>query len=251
MFVVPVSLLYVVAGVVVPAKYVYIKPPANGRFVPVMKKRGFSQGDTFGAGRAWAASILYNKHARKLFDEIYERLVTLNVCNGFQTTTQLNWYTPGLSEEEQPKLIQNESGHFYSGYPTVKFPISNSILLKGMTHSELGVWVAHGEGRFSASEKITAELIRSKQIALHYVDDWGLATKEAPFNPAGSPLGIAGITDPSGKHLGMMPHPERCFLWHQLPWLSENLGKVWTKNFQVAPLFKIFMNAREYCEGKE
>lgn len=79
-----------------------------------------------------------------------------------------------------------------------------------------------------------------------YVDDDGLPTEKYPFNPNGSPGGLTGLCSPDGRHLAMMPHPERTFLAWQAHWLPQEMKKTLT----VSPWLKMFQNAYDWCMDK-
>jgi phosphoribosylformylglycinamidine synthase len=117
-------------------------------------------------------------------------------------------------------------------------------MLKGMEGSVLGVWVAHGEGRFYCpEEKLLEEIIKMDLAPIRFVDDDGRITEDYPFNPNGSPYGITALCSPDGRHLAMMPHPERSFLMWQFPYIPEE----W-KVLKASPWLKIFQNARKWCD---
>jgi phosphoribosylformylglycinamidine synthase len=121
---------------------------------------------------------------------------------------------------------------------------SPAIMLKGMEGSVLGVWVAHGEGRYFAPDHKIHEEIVSKGLApVRYADDAGEPTGAYPSNPNGSPEGITALCSPDGRHLAMMPHPERAFLKWQWPWMPEG----W-KDLKASPWLRMFQNARRWCE---
>jgi phosphoribosylformylglycinamidine synthase len=114
-----------------------------------------------------------------------------------------------------------------------------------MEGSVLGVWVAHGEGRaYFPDASVLAQVEEQGLAPLRYVDDAGQPTQAYPFNPNGSANAIAGMCSRDGRHLALMPHPERCFLKWQLPWAPAE----W-KEFKVSPWMKLFQNAREWCEA--
>jgi phosphoribosylformylglycinamidine synthase len=118
-------------------------------------------------------------------------------------------------------------------------------MLKGMEGSVLGIWVAHGEGRACFPDKGVLEEVLDKRMApLRYVDDNNEVTMRYPFNPNGSSDGIAALSSTDGRHLAMMPHPERTFLKWQWGWMPEE----WNKGLDASPWLKIFQNAREWCE---
>jgi phosphoribosylformylglycinamidine synthase len=119
-------------------------------------------------------------------------------------------------------------------------------MLRGMEGSSLGVWVAHGEGRFYFPDKEVHEFVRDKSLApIRYVTDVNdVAAAEAyPFNPNGSPDGIAALCSEDGRHLAMMPHPERVHTLWQWPWKPRS----WS-GLEASPWLSMFQNAREFCE---
>jgi phosphoribosylformylglycinamidine synthase len=114
-----------------------------------------------------------------------------------------------------------------------------------MEEATLGIWSAHGEGQaFFPSAKILERVEKEGLAPVRFVDDDGEVTEQYPFNPNGSPLGIAALCSPDGRHLAMMPHPERTFLTWQWGWMPEE----WKRNLAVSPWLKMFQNAREWCE---
>lgn len=209
---------------------------------------GFSFADTFGSAKGWAASILFEPRIRKMFDAFYERKNTfsLGVCNGCQLMALLGWLPHrGLPEASQPRLLANTSGRFESRFPTVRIMPSPSIFLTGMEDAVIGVHVAHGEGRFFFPDESVAKEVQQKSLApIVYVDSTGRSTEEYPYNPNGSPGGIAALCSEDGRHLAMMPHPERCFLTWQMPYLPSALGL--TKNSRYSPWMRLFRNARDW-----
>merc|ERR1740137_257525 len=117
------------------------------------------------------------------------------------------------------------------------------MMLQGMTGSVLGVGVAHGEGRMSFKEPQIHENINSKKLCpVKYVDDAGEPTMQYPLNPNGSVDAMAGLCSEDGRHLAMMPHPERAVLRWQWPWMPQD----WSKD-GVAPWLAMFRNAYDWC----
>ena len=136
------------------------------------------------------------------------------------------------------KFLKNRSERFESRFSTVRINKTNAIMLQGMENMTLGVWVAHGEGKYSPDYLI------QDQVAIQYIDPTtNEETLKYPFNPNGSINGITGICSKNGRHLAMMPHPERCFLKWQVPY-EPHLSKE-TKYY---PWFKMFTNAYEWCK---
>lgn len=186
---------------------------------------GFSYSDVFGAAKGWYSVILSNPHIKQWFDEFYEREDTFSfgICNGCQLMSLLGWIP-------ECKLVKNDSGRFESRYSTVKIGETKSLMLKGMEGWTLGVWSAHGEGKI-VTDKISGPL--------YYVDDNRYATTQYPDNPNGSSNGLAGLVSENGRHLAMMPHPERSFLSWQQPY-GQTEGK-------YSPWMRMFVNALEFC----
>jgi phosphoribosylformylglycinamidine synthase len=209
---------------------------------------GFSYADVLDSGKGWAGIVRFNSKVQKLFDDFYNRKNTfsLHVCNGCQFSALLGWFPwKGIAEKEQPRFIRNNSRRFESRWVAVKILESPAIMLKDMAGSVLGIWVAHGEGRLYFPDKsILEKANQQKLIPLAFVDDDGNQTEKYPFNPNGSPQGLTGFCTPDGRHLAMMPHPERAFLQWQWPWLPEKIKR----NTKASPWFKMFHNACKWCK---
>lgn len=227
---------------------------------------GFSYADVNDSAKGWAAAIRFNPTLLSKFERFRTRPDTfsLGVCNGCQLMALLGWIpfpsreavsAPGassttLAEPSQPRFTHNDSGRFESRWSNVKIQASASVMLKGMEGSSLGVWVAHGEGRAHFPEVQHLELVERMNLApLRYVDQSGKATEEYPSNPNGSPKGIAGMISEDGRHLALMPHPERCVLLWQCP----DYPKAWARGSSgragPSPWLKMFQNAREFCDS--
>ena len=209
---------------------------------------GFSYADVLDSAKGWAGVIRFNDSLRAQFDDFYNRPDTfsLGVCNGCQLMALLGWVPfPGLANTAQPRFIRNESARFESRFSTVQIQDSPAIMFKNMAGASLGVWVAHGEGRaFFPRANVLDRVIDENLCPVRYVDDNNTATEAYPFNPNGSPHGIAGLCSPDGRHLAMMPHPERTFLKWQWGYMPTD----WKRDLQASPWLQIFQNAREWCE---
>ena len=220
------------------------------RFRGVVFVGGFSYADVLDSAKGWAGVIRFNDGLRAQFDTFYNRPDTfsLGVCNGCQLMALLGWVPfPGLANAAQPRFIRNESARFESRFSTVRIEDSPAIMFKNMAGASLGVWVAHGEGRaFFPRADVLDRVLCENLSPARYVDDNNTATEAYPFNPNGSPHGIAGLCSPDGRHLAMMPHPERTFLKWQWGYMPTN----WKRDLQASPWLQIFQNAREWCEGK-
>jgi phosphoribosylformylglycinamidine synthase len=149
-----------------------------------------------------------------------------------------------LPDDQKPRFVKNTSERFESRFVTVTIFESPSIMLDGMAGSRLGTWVAHGEGRLHLPDPTMLDEIDSQDLALiRYVDNSGQITETYPFNPNGSPRGVAALCTPNGRHLAMMPHPERTIqLWHW-PWLPTE----WY-TLKASPWLKMFQNAYDWCK---
>jgi phosphoribosylformylglycinamidine synthase len=211
---------------------------------------GFSYADVLDSSKGWAGVIKFNKKIWEEFQSFYQREDTfsLGVCNGCQLMALLGWVPwQGIEDRMQPRFIHNRSGRFESRFSSVKIIPGPSILLKGMEDSVLGIWVAHGEGKAYFPDDTVLERVEKDNLApIRYVDDNNEVTLKYPFNPNGSVSGIASLCSLDGRHLAIMPHPERTFLKWQWPWMPED----WQQNLEASPWLKMFQNARAWCEGK-
>lgn len=210
---------------------------------------GFSYADVLDSAKGWAAGILFNPDLRKMFDDFYNRPDTfsLSVCNGCQLAALLGW-VPFYDVDDRDKIrfIKNKSGRFESRFSNVGIYESPAIMLKDMAGSVLGVWSAHGEGLLRCSTETMSEIMKNNLAPICYVDDIGERTESYPFNPNGSQQGITGICDKTGRHLAMMPHPERSFLKWQWAYLQLDLQKEW----EASPWIKMVQNAYDWCMNK-
>eukprot|EP00501_MAST-03F_sp_TOSAG23-6_P000822 GSMAST32.ASY1.ANO1.852.1 assembled CDS len=175
---------------------------------------GFSFADVLDSAKGWAAALQF----RKRLDTF-----SLGVCNGCQLMALLGWIPIAgdqsiLDPTEQPRFVQNKSGRFESRFSAVRIENSPAVMLEGMEGSTLGVWVAHGEGQsYFPDNSVYNNIISNNLAPIRYVNDDNEPTQAYPFNPNGSVGGIASICSADGRHLAMMPHPERCFLTWQQP----------------------------------
>ena len=212
---------------------------------------GFSYADVPESAKGWAATILFNERLKKMFDDFYSRPDTfsLGVCNGCQLFALLGWVPwQGIAPVDQPRFVRNVSGRFESRWSTVKVLNSRAIMLRGMENLVFGIHVAHGEGRLQFPDNtIHAKVIGEGLAALAFVDDEGRPTEKYPFNPNGSPAGLTGLCSGDGRHLAMMPHPERSFLKWQAHWLPAEMKEELT----ASPWLQMFQNAYHWCRETE
>jgi phosphoribosylformylglycinamidine synthase len=211
------------------------------RFQGLVACGGFSYGDVLGAGEGWAKSILYDARARDGFAAYFARpdTFTLGVCNGCQMLAALQELIPGTAG--WPRFLRNRSEQYEARLVLSQVPGSASPLFAGMAGSVLPVVVAHGEGRaaFAAGADAAEALVADLRVTLQYVDHRDAVTTRYPFNPNGSPLGIAGICNADGRVTAVMPHPERVFRTAQNSWAPPGWGEDggWMRLFRNARLF--------------
>ena len=191
---------------------------------------GFSNSDVLGSAKGWAGAFKFNKKAKKSIESFYNRKNTLSlgVCNGCQLMMELNLIYPKL-KDNHPKMKHNESKKFECVFTSIDILKSNSIMLSNLSGSTLGIWSAHGEGRFDLkNQKINVA------AKFHY--------KEYPSNPNGSDLATAAICSKDGRHLAIMPHLERSIF----PWNWAHYDN--DRNDKISPWIIPFANARNWLE---
>jgi len=199
---------------------------------------GFSYGDHTGAGKAFANRVLSNL-GDTVLKFVQRDTLTLGICNGFQVMTALG-LVPALGGqygERQAALMRNKSTKYQCEWVTLKNESKKCIFTQGI--EKLEVPIAHGEGNFYIEEGRLPALKDNDQIALTYVD----------YNPNGSTADIAAICDPSGRIMGMMPHPERNLFFTNHPeWTKK--AELLRRNGKEIPTNgvgeKIFENAVQY-----
>jgi phosphoribosylformylglycinamidine synthase len=195
---------------------------------------GFSNSDVLGSAKGWAGAFRYNEKARKTLERFYRRKDTLSlgVCNGCQVMAELGLIYPG--HKKMPRLEVNASHKFESAFLGVKIIENNSVMLGNMSGMELGIWVAHGEGRFILPYAENKYHITMKFSGHNY-----------PANANGSDYDVAGMCSEDGRHLVMMPHLERAYF----PWQCGYYPPA-RRNDEVTPWIKAFVNARKWIGEK-
>ena len=192
---------------------------------------GFSNSDVLGSAKGWAGAFKFNPKAQEALKKYYERSDTLSlgVCNGCQLMVELNLLYPDHSEK--PTMLHNRSGKFESAFLTIDIADNQSVMLKSLAGSRLGIWIAHGEGQFRLPLDQS-----SYHIPAYY------SYREYPGNPNGSDYGAAAIASQDGRHLAIMPHLERSIYPWNWAWYPED------RPDEVSPWIEAFVNARKWVE---
>ena len=195
---------------------------------------GFSNSDVLGSAKGWAGAFLYNPKAKEALDKFYARedTLSLGICNGCQLMVELNLLNP--EHEHRSRLLHNTSKKFESIFLSLNIPQNDSVMFRSLSGSKLGIWVAHGEGRFSLPEAEDRYNVIAKYNYAEY-----------PANPNGSDYNVAGICSKDGRHLAMMPHLERAIFPWQNAWYPAD-----RRNDEVTPWIEAFINARKWIEEK-
>jgi phosphoribosylformylglycinamidine synthase len=196
---------------------------------------GFSNSDVLGSAKGWAGAFLFNPKAKETLDRFYKRSDTLSlgICNGCQLMIELGLINPDF--EKKSRMLHNDSHKFESAFLGVNIPQNESVMLKTLGGNRLGVWVAHGEGKFSLPYPEDKYNI----IARYTYPDY-------PANPNGSDYSVAGIASADGRHIAMMPHPERAIFPWQCGFYPAD-----RKLDQVTPWIEAFVNARKWVEAHQ
>ncbi|MDL2222709.1 phosphoribosylformylglycinamidine synthase [Bacteroidales bacterium OttesenSCG-928-M11] len=195
---------------------------------------GFSNSDVLGSAKGWAGALKYNEKARIALENFYARpdTLSLGVCNGCQLMVELNLLCPNHSKK--PTMLHNDSHKFESEFVSISIPKNRSVMFGSLAGSKLGIWVAHGEGKFH----LPMEEKKYSIVAKYIYDGY-------PGNPNGSDYSVAGISSKDGRHLAIMPHLERAIFPWQWAYYPNN-----RKNDEVSPWIEAFVNARRWIEEK-
>ena len=194
---------------------------------------GFSNSDVLGSAKGWAGAFLFNPKAKEALDKFYARedTLSLGICNGCQLMVELNLINP--EHQKRAKMLHNDSRKFESAFLGLDIPQNESVMFGSLSGSSLGIWVAHGEGKFYLPEGEDKYNVVAKY---HYT--------EYPGNPNGSDYAVAGICSKDGRHLAMMPHLERAIFPWQNAWYPADRRKD-----DVTPWIEAFVNARKWIEA--
>ena len=195
---------------------------------------GFSNSDVLGSAKGWAGAFLFNPKAKEALDKFYARedTLSLGICNGCQLMVELGLINP--EHTNRAKMLHNTSHKFESTFLSLQIPENNSVMLSSLSGNKLGIWVAHGEGKFSLPEEESKYNVVAKYNYAAY-----------PGNPNGSDYNVAGICSKDGRHLAMMPHLERAIFPWQNAWYPLD-----RRGDEVTPWIEAFVNARKWVEEK-
>ncbi len=185
---------------------------------------GFAYGDDIAAGRV-LANQMRNRLGPELLRFVERGGLVLGICNGFQVLARLGLLprTERGELQEQISLRHNLSDHYECRWVTLRSRPNRCVFLDD--DLELCCPAAHAEGYLQTGDpELQRYLCDEGYVTFVYVDENGEATTAYPANPNGSPGGIAGLTDASGRVLGIMPHPDRAYLPHLMPnWRRDGL----------------------------
>ena len=195
---------------------------------------GFSNSDVLGSAKGWAGAFLYNPKAKAALDNFYARedTLSLGVCNGCQLMIELGLINPEHPADKKSKMLHNDSHKFESSFVSLTIPTNRSVMFGSLSGFKIGTWVAHGEGKF--------------HLPLPE-DEYNVVAKfsydEYPGNPNGSAYSVAAVASKDGRHLAIMPHPERTiFPWQCGYYPTER----WSD--EITPWIEAFVNARKWVE---
>ena len=195
---------------------------------------GFSNSDVLGSAKGWAGAFLFNPKAKAALDNFYARedTLSLGVCNGCQLMIELGMINPEHPADKKAKMLHNDSHKFESSFVSLTIPTNRSVMFGSLSGFKIGTWVAHGEGKF--------------HLPLPE-DEYNVVAKfsydEYPGNPNGSSYSVAAVASKDGRHLAIMPHPERTiFPWQCGYYPTERA------NDQITPWIEAFVNARKWVE---
>jgi len=191
---------------------------------------GFSNSDVLGSAKGWASGFKWNATASETLRRFYARKDTLSlgVCNGCQLMMELDLL--GLGDGS--KMEHNVSHKFESTFLSVDIPENNSVMFSSLAGRSLGIWVAHGEGKFALTRN---------EANYHIVAKYSYSTY--PGNPNGSAYDVAALASADGRHLAIMPHLERAIF----PWQCGFYPAERTAD-EVTPWIDAFINARRWIE---
>ncbi len=199
---------------------------------------GFSNSDVLGSAKGWAGAFLYNPKAKAALDNFYARKDTLSlgVCNGCQLMVELGLLnnTSAVNDaRDYAQMLHNDSHKFESTFVTLTIPENNSVMFGSLSGSKIGTWVAHGEGKF----RLPLSEDKYNVVAKFNYDGY-------PANPNGSDYNVAALASSDGRHLAIMPHPERTIF----PWQCADYPQDRKATDEITPWIEAFVNARKWVE---
>ena len=190
---------------------------------------GFSNSDVLGSAKGWAGSFIYNEKAKNSLMRFYSRenTLSLGVCNGCQLFIELGLLHP--DHKQKPTMAHNDSNKFECIFTSVEIKKNKTVMFENMTGLKLGIWSAHGEGKFN---------LPLNENKYHIVGKYGY--DDYPANPNGSDYNTAIISNDDGRHIAMMPHLERSTFPWNWPYYPSN------RNDFISPWVIAFENAKKW-----
>ncbi len=191
---------------------------------------GFSNSDVLGSAKGWAGALKYNEKARTSLEDFFKRpdVLSIGICNGCQLFLELDLFNG--ADGTPSRMTYNDSHKHESAFTSVTIEENKSIMLSSLAGTQLGIWISHGEGKFS---------LPLSEDQYQIVGKYGYA--EYPANPNGSDYNAAMIVSPDGRHLATMPHLERSiFPWNWAHYPGDR------KADEVSPWLEAFVNARNW-----
>ncbi len=201
---------------------------------------GFSNSDVLGSAKGWASGFRWNDTAKETLRRFYSRpdTLSLGICNGCQLMIELGLLQGNVTEDDgtgagRPRMDHNISHKFESQFVGLTIPQTNNVMLAPLAGMKLGIWVAHGEGRFMLPGSLKDYNIAARYNYTAY-----------PANPNGSRGAVAALSSADGRHLAMMPHLERAIFPWQCGYYPANRRKD-----AVTPWIDAFIAARRWVEA--
>ena len=212
-----------------------------GEYQILVLPGGFSYGDDVHSGKVLAVELAsFLKEQMLTFVEAGKLII--GICNGFQVLVRT-----GLLPNNQPgridaALMANNSGRFECRWVKLLAEPSNCIFTRGLAGRILDLQVAHGEGKLYGDPQLIQKIEQQQQVVFRYASETGQSTETYPANPNGSVNAIAGVCDPTGRIMGLMPHPER--------YVTRTQYHNWRQRSAATPPhgLAIFQNAIAYAK---
>lgn len=184
---------------------------------------GFSYGDDIASGKVLAIELV-SFLKEELQNFVDKKGIVVGICNGFQTLVRTGLLPFNHLGEMDATLTNNSSGHFECRWVKIRIESNASPIFEPFVGEIIDIAVNHGEGRFYAPADKIKNIEKQKLVFCRYVDESNKPTQNYPQNPNGAINAIAGVVDPTGRIIGLMPHPEKIVDLTQHPnWRRRNV----------------------------